>query len=178
MMHRSLLVRLGLPLAAMGTLASCAPNPGVAAELGGVRVSESAVDAYSRGCVEVLDEMGIAGNVTDGDVRRNVVSWAASGLIADQLAARYGVTIEDADKRAALASLQDGAQFAQNPECGRALDGRVRLLALAMRHDVGEVSRDAAAAPVIVNPRYGTWNGAEQIVSGTGSLSSPGTGGS
>lgn len=178
MTKRSLLVRLALPVAVLGVLAGCSPNPGVAVELDGVRVSESTVGGYAKGCTQVLDEMGLSSRFTDGDVRRNVVSWTASGLIADQLATRYGVTIKDSDKREALASLQNGPQFAENSVCGEALDGRLKLLALALEHDSAQVSKDAAAAPVVVNPRYGTWSGTDQLVNGTGSLSSPGTSGS
>lgn len=178
MKKRSLPIRLALPVAVLGALAGCSPNPGTAVELGGARVSESTVGSYAQGCTQVLDAMGLATRFTDGDVRRNVVSWSASGLIADQLATRYGITIKDSDKREVLASLQNGPEFAENPVCGEALDGRLKLLALALEHDSAQVSRDAAAAPVVVNPRYGTWNGTDQLVTGTGSLSSPGLSGS
>lgn len=178
MTKRSLLIRLALPAAVLGVLTGCSPNPSTAVELGGVRMSESTVGSYTKGCMQVLDTMGVASRFTEGDVRRNVVSWSASGLIADQLAESYGITIKDSDKRQVLASLQNGPEFAANQVCGEALDGRLKLLALALEHDSAQVSRDAAAAPVVVNPRYGTWSGTDQLVTGTGSLSSPGSSGS
>ncbi|MFT8394940.1 hypothetical protein [Propionibacterium sp.] len=173
MTKRSRLIPLALPVVTLALFAGCSPNPNTAVQMGDRTVSEVAITNSAKGCSQVLDEMGLSSQFTDGDVRRNVVSWQASGLIADELASQYGVSIKDSDKRVALASLQNGPQFAKNETCGEALDGRLKLLALAQEEGADKVAHDAAAEDIVVNPRYGSWNGSQQLVNGTGSMSLP-----
>ncbi|CEI46564.1 Hypothetical protein PFCIRM513_04265 [Propionibacterium freudenreichii] len=171
MSKRSLLVRIGVPAAALAMFAGCSPSPATAIELDGARVSESTITRYADGCSKMLDAGGGAGQYTPGDIRRVVVSYVGEGMIADQLAREYGVTLSDSDMDQAKQAPGNARGLLADNDCAQAVDGQLRLTALVLSAKGKNVQKDAASLAPVVNPRYGAWSPTDFAVAGTGSLS-------
>lgn len=171
MSKRSLLVKIGVPAAALAMFAGCSPSPATAIELNGHKVSESTVTRYAKGCTKLLGPASAANQYTDGDVRRVVVSYVGEGMIADQLARDYSVTVSDSDLSQAKQALGSSAGLLADADCAEAVNGQLKLTALVLAAKDKNVQKDAAGLAPVVNPRYGAWSPNDFAVAGTGSLS-------
>lgn len=179
MSKRSLLIKVAGTVVALATFAGCSPSPTVAIELAGHQVSETTITRYTQGCLELAQP----GEKTDvGGLRRAVVSYVGQGLIADQLANKYGFSLSAEDVTQARQIVMRTTEAMPNAQCEEAVIGRIKLAAVMLKAKDLETSDDdadkletlnddAAALAPIVNPHYGEWSRKELGVVGTGSLS-------
>ncbi len=176
MSKRSLLAKVGAPVAVLALFAGCSPSPATAIELDGVKVSESTIGDYAEGCRTIMRSADGTPS-TEGDARRLTVSMVGNGMIADKLVAQYGVAAPTSDQLAeAQARMTNLKPAFDQSSCNQAAQGAVKLMALALSQADRPVLRDAEAISPVVNPRYGTWNPELLTVDGTGSLSELGLG--
>lgn len=167
-----LLARLGLPAIALALVTGCAPSASTAMVIDDVRVSENHLDALAEGCEEALDMAGLSGQYPDGEVRRNVASWVAQGLMADALIERANITVSDNELQEARAGLRNSELFTTTANCTDAFMGIVKLTAYVSVEGEATALAQAADVEVEINPKYGTWDTDELTIEGTGSLSS------
>ncbi|MGI8456994.1 MAG: hypothetical protein ACR2LI_02610 [Propionibacteriaceae bacterium] len=151
-------------------LTGCAGGaPGVAAEVGDKRITESQVNRAYDG---VQQAFGTQAQVN----KQAVIDALIRGVICDGLAAQRNITITDAERDARLTGDASGEKLlAVAAAKGVAYDLADEQI-IAEKLGADAYTKQLATADVTVNPRYGTWttvNGQTGLVAKPGSLSSP-----
>jgi predicted component of type VI protein secretion system len=141
-------------------LAGCSTSPRVAAVVNGVEVPVSAVEQLQPALAPFLSDSSA----------QSVAGMLVAVELGRQLAANHQLTFTDDDRAALKAQLP--AELVALPETADFVAGYVDLNLVAS--SLGDAfTTEAAAIPVQVNPRFGTWDPDQFSLTGSGSLSSP-----
>lgn len=156
-------------LAGLTLLAGCTmPDPSMAAEVGGKRISEATLTSVVEGCVAATQgRTGIdRGRVLAGLIRGE--------LAADALVQRKVDVTET--QLTEIAQRQGAASLRDNPQCQIWVDAVSKIVIAAKTMGEQQFISSAQTVPVKLNPRYGGWVPASLEIAGSGSLSQPSRG--
>lgn len=192
--HRRRAVRLAVPVLAGGlVLAGCnGASPGTAATVGSERLTVEQVQERTAAFLAAYPEMQSSG-VTGAQVAAVTVENFLRAVVVETTAERLGVQVTETELDEFVESnggieevtrLVSGAGVPPDPELVQ-----VEIRTFMLQTAIGEAQAGAEAAPdeiqaatlaaldatsaeldIEVNPRYGTWNGA-QVAGSSGSLS-------
>ncbi|MDQ7992980.1 MAG: hypothetical protein AAGC63_13040 [Propionicimonas sp.] len=155
---------------AMLALSGCAgKNPTHAADVNGVVITEAQVDGIAQGLANVAGTPQVP-----GENRKTAASVLIRNEVGRQIGQQQGIAISDADRQAALDSSPTVAKMAGDPLLSSFIDDY--LTSELVRIQLGDEAFAAASEqiPVLLNPRYGTWNASQGMLDDvSGSLSSP-----
>lgn len=150
-------------------LAGCAtPSGGTAMQVNGARVSLRDLDRSADDCARLTKS-------TKDAVRGGVANMYLQGLIAEQLAARDGLTITDAD-RTAQATKDQATPLMDGGACQQAVTKWLSIRVLENKMSAEDIIAQAKQLNIQVNPQFGPYK-ADSIglPGGSGSLSTGGT---
>ena len=161
---------VGAVFAAVLALTGCAgQSPATAATVNQVVITETQVDQVAQALATIFESPEQAG------AQRRL---AATVLIGNEggraVGAERGVTISEDDRKGTIAQYTDLTALSEQPGMAQIVDDYAA--ALLIRTELGETdfATTAATIPVVVNPRYGSWDATlGQLETGSGSLSSP-----
>jgi len=162
----------GIKLAAVALTAAC-----VLVSAGCTTRSQMAFTV--NGAVTTTDEVQVMIDGCTAALGMATSPISASGLVgtmigvdlARQVAADQKVTYTDDELRQPIQSGSVASLMLTDPNCAQLAFGMVLAGLLADQLGASIFQADAQAIPVIVNPRFGTWDTATLSISGSGSLS-------
>lgn len=158
-------------LMAVGALAlgGCAEaSPQVAAYVGGDQIRLAQVEAISQELSRLSpDQTDVADNY-----RATVLAVMIESRLAEQVAAAKSIVMTEEMRQSFYATNDAYKVMAGNAVTADFMKGFADL-AIVVGTEAGKVGlRDAfSTTPIRVNPRFGTWDPANQVVTGDGSLS-------
>ncbi len=157
-------------MAAVLALTGCAgQSPATAATVNQVVITEAQIDHVAQALATVFETPD-----APGAQRRLAATVLIGNEVGRAVGVERGVTTTAEDRQGTVAQYQDLTALSQQPGMAQIVDDYAA--ALLIRTELGETdfATTAAAVPVRVNPRYGSWDATlAQLTSGSGSLSSP-----
>jgi len=146
---------------------ACALRSQVAYTFDGQTTTNDDVSIVADACAEAL---GTTTTISVATVINSMIHSDLAHLAADN----YNIEYTDEELREPIESgyVSDLArQMLNNPTCAQLALGLTLELLVIDRIGVTEYQRSARQIPIVVNPRFGTWNKTELSVDGSGSLS-------
>lgn len=156
-------------LAAVLALAGCAQNPNnVAVVNGSVVTNAQALDLATA----VATYQGTPERATE--LLTSAVGVLVQLEVAQHVGAAAGITITDAERAATMESSDEMTKLLADPVLGPYLNRSADASLIQQKLGTDAYLAAAAAVPVQLNPRFGTWDAEQQALSGdSGSISTP-----
>lgn len=157
--------RMIAPVAGLVLLAGCSmPSPSVAVQIGDEAIKESTVTKVAEGCASLVGESANA-------LRLDIVRLLTQGAIARQVAAAGSIDVSQGSLDKILAQATQMKALKANAECAQVADSFAAVQLVVASLGESQFIGTAAALPIRLNPRYGTWTPQSLSMAGTGSIS-------
>jgi hypothetical protein len=149
-------------------LGGCAvPSPGVAAQVGNVRVTESKVDQVNAAFAKVMGG-------SPAETRDRVLAVLVQGEIVAEIAARKQILLTSAQREQIIATDPIMLALARDPIARELSEDTADLRVVVGKLGVEPLLAEAGQMSIVINPRYGTWLPDQlNVTGGGGSLSKP-----
>ncbi len=156
--------------AAVLALTGCAgQSPATAATVNQVVITETQIDEVAQALATIFGSPE-----QPGAQRRLAATVLIGNEVGRAVAAERGVTISEQDRTDMIAQYTDLTALSEQPGMQQIVSDYAA--AVLIRTELGETdfATTAATIPVVVNPRYGSWDATlAQLQNDSGSLSSP-----
>lgn len=154
-------------LSALVALAGCSyARPSVAAEVGATTITDAQVEAATTAVATALASEPMR-------VRPAVLQWLVLGELSRQLNARNQLGLTDAQRESSARASRLSALMDDPATRDFALNGGDFTYVSDKLGSLEEFQQQAAGIPVMLNPRYGTWDPATLVIGEPGGLSQP-----
>lgn len=150
-------------LLALIPMTGCAA-PSTAYVVNGVSVSEGRISEAAEACATLTGQQPTS-------IRASMMNSVLAGTIGDQIASGAGITITDEQRRILLDSSEQGRLMQRNAGCSQVAGGLATYLLVLDQLGDASFGQALAALDVRVNPRYGRWDPAQGVATGSASLS-------